>query len=337
MNRHLSVLTSLLWLALVACAMPLPTATADPIAKIRLGYTGLNSGISPVSVAYESGFFQQNGLEVTAITSYRSADAAIQDLRQGKIEFALAGPPAMLAAEADGADLVMILGLNNTLYYDFIVQPQITQGRDLQGKRVGVAAGPGASATAARYALTQIFNLDPDRDVTLVPIGNEEDRLSALQTRQIDATVLSPFNTIKAKRLGLSLMASLWNVSIPYQTEGVVVNRAYLNQQPQVIRAFTKSVVQATAFYLDPKNHDPIKKILIKYVKSDDAEYVETIYTQMTQSILQRAPYVTEAGMQMNLVESKAAMAKGIRVADVIDNSFVQAVDDSGLIKALTK
>jgi len=314
---------------------PAPPPNVKPIAQVQIGYAVVSPDASPAWVAQEAGFFEKNGLMVKAMVSYRGGAPTIKALVSGDIQFAIAGAAGMVDEGTSGADLMMIMGLNNTLNFDLVVQPDITKGQDLKGKKLGVSAPTGSSITALRYALRKLFKLNPDKDVTILFIGNDEDRLAALQTRQVDGAMLNPDVAIKAKRIGFVVLSSLWDKSVPYQHIGVVINRAYANKNPEAVRTFVKSVIEAIAFYKDPKNKDIVKKALVKYLKTDDAGYLETGYNHMAQKILQPAPYVTEEGMRTVISESKQAKKKGLKVSDVVNNSYVKELDDSGFIKGL--
>lgn len=228
------------------------TPTAAPIAQIRIGCSTIDAEPSPVWVAQEAGFFKNNGLKVEEIVFYRGGAANAQALVSGDIQFAVVSPPAVVDATAGGADVTMIMGLVNTLNFDFIVQPGITKGQGLKGKKLGVSGQTGTSVTATRYALRELFKLNPEKDVRIISIGNENDRIAALQTRQIDGTVLTPDITIKAKKIGLIVLTSLWDKGIPYQNTGVAISRSFASKSPEAVRSFVKSVIEAIAFYKNP-------------------------------------------------------------------------------------
>jgi NitT/TauT family transport system substrate-binding protein len=337
MKKHILSWFGLLTLIILeGCSpTPAPKPTAVPIAQIRIGCAVVSPDASPIWVAQEAGFFKKNGLEIEEMVSYRGSAPTIQALVSGDIHFAIGGAAGMVEANTAGTDLMMIIGLDNTLNYDLVVQPGITKGQDLKGKKLGVAGQSGSSVTALRYALRELFKLNPDKDVTILFIGNDEDRLAALQAKQVDGAILNPDIAIKAKRIGFVVLSSLWNKNVPYQHTGVAISRAYANKNPEAVRAFVKSVIEAIAFYKDPKNKDIVKKALVKYLKTDDAEYLETGYNHMAKKILQPAPYVTEEGMKTIIAESKQAKAKGLKVSDVTNNAYVKELDDSGFIKKL--
>lgn len=315
-----------------------PTAAPTPAAKVKINvaYSTLNPDPLPFWVAKDAGIFDKNGLDATVLFVDGGTKTA-QALIAKDVQFASTAPSGPVAATAGGADLIMIGGIVNVPNYDFLVQPTIKTAADLKGKKVAVSGLSGSSYTAARIALREVLKLDPDKDVVFITIGTESEREAALVSKQIDATVINPDLTIKAKKDGLVVLDSLWDTGIPYQHTGIAVSKAYVNANKDTTDRFVKSMVQAIGYIKDPKNKEDVIKSMAKYLKLDDREVLESGYARMGQKLLQCAPYATIEGMKTIVAESKPAVAKGMTAESMVDNSFVKALDDSGFIKANCK
>ena len=153
----------------------------------------------------------------------------------------------------------MILSINATLDYDFVVQPGMSTAEELRGKRFGISGPSGSSATALRFVLQEVYGLDPDRDVELVKIGNSEERLAALENYAIQGTVLDADIATRARKSGFIILANLRQMGIPYQDAGIVVRRAYADEHPEVVRAFM-STIEAIAFHKTAENRDVVQR-----------------------------------------------------------------------------
>ncbi len=315
---------------------PSPTATAVPTIKLKLAYSSANPDPLAIWVAQEAGIFKKNNLDAEILFISGGGNTS-KALLSGDVQIAVLAPSSIVEAAAAGGDLVMIAGLVNTINYDFVVQPNITKGDDLKGKKGAVSGPSGSSATAMRYALREIFKLDPDRDVALLTIGSEPDRVTALSTKQIDFTVVNPDISPDAKKKGAVVLTSLWDKGIPYQHTGVASSRQFSKDNAEAVRRFIKSIADATAYTKDAKNKDAVTKAMAKYLKTDDQEYLSNGYERMAKTIMQQVPYVTVEGMKTIVAESKQAVEKGLKPEDVVDNSFVKQLDDSGYIKSLYK
>jgi NitT/TauT family transport system substrate-binding protein len=366
MKKHTLLLTALMTTALFAACAPAPTPaptaapptaapvtttapatsapTASPTAapttaalvKITSAWSQANTDASPLWVAYEQGFFKQNGLDVT-LTFINGGTQHAQALVSKDVAIGITSAAPVVSATAGGADLELVAGLVNRINYDFIVQPSIKTAADLKGKKVAVSGASGSSATAMRLALKLLFSLDPDKDVATLSIGNEVEREAALASKQIDASVLGPDTTPQAKKDGLVLFDSLWARDIQYQHTGVGTTKSFAKANPQVVTNYLKSIIQAIGYMKDPANKANVIQIMSKYLKINDQEVLGSAYIRMTQTILQCAPYVTMDGMKTVIGETQTAVDKGLTPDQAADNSFLKQLDDSGFVKANCK
>jgi NitT/TauT family transport system substrate-binding protein len=303
---------------------------------LNVAYSTLNPDPLPLWVAKDAGFFDKNNLDVTVIFVDGGTKTA-QALVSKDVQFAATAPSGPVAAAASGADLVLVAGLVNVPNYDFVVLPTIKTAADLKGKKVAVSGLSGSSYTAMRIALRDLFKLDPDKDVTYITIGTEPEREAALIAKQIDATVMNPDLSVKAKKDGLVVLDSLWDEPIAYQHTGIAASKAYLAANKDVADRFARSLIQANGFLRDPKNKDAVIKSLAAYLKLDDKEVLESGYNRMSQKLTQCAPFVTIDGMKTIVAENKQAVDKGLTADSLTDNSFIKALDDSGFVKANCK
>jgi NitT/TauT family transport system substrate-binding protein len=317
---------------LAACAVPGASSTAPAqIVKLKVGYSTPTIGPSPVWIAKEAGFFSANGLDVELVFIDGGTKTA-QALIANSISFAAIAPPAPIDADAGGADLVIIAGLVNTLDQDFVVVPEIKTGADIKGKKVAINGPSSSSATAMRIALRQLYKLDPDRDVEMVALGSDSQRATALISRQISATVLIADFSLKAQKEGMVLLDSLWDKNISYQGSSIAARSSYLNEHPDVATCFVKSIIQAIGFIRNPDHKSDVTRYLAKYLSFDDPEVLESAYVRSSRVLLRCAPYVTLDGMKTVMAESKAAVERGMTPEQLVNDSIIKTLDESGFV-----
>src|ERR1043165_1034752 len=158
----------------------LPVASAQELKRIRIGYPSLSFSQSNVWVAKEEGIFKKYGLDVEPIF-LRGGQLATQALAGGDPPIVNIG--TVVQANLTGFNLVLIAAVETK--YDQIVftRPAITRLEQLKGKRFGIS-GFGAATHYAAIILARHLNLDPTKDITLVPGGPDADRLAALSARK---------------------------------------------------------------------------------------------------------------------------------------------------------
>ncbi len=313
-----------------------PTATAVAKIKVRSSYSQINPDASVIWVAKEMGIFDKNGLEVDLIF-INGGTQQVQALLAGDDQIAFTAASPIVSADAGGGDLALIAGIVNRVNYDFIAVPSIKTGADLKGKKVAVSGLSGSSYTAMRIALRDLFKLDPDKDVAILTIGNETEREAALLSGQIQGTVVNPDLSIKAKKDGLVVLDSLWGKDIPYQHTAIASRRAFIKDNPQAVTRYLMSLIQSVAYIKDPTNKANVQKVMAKYLKTDDQEYLDSGYDRIAKTVYQCAPYVTLDGLKSIIAETKAAVEKGMTPEQVTDNSFVKSLEDNGFVKANCK
>jgi len=306
-----------------------------PLEKVTIVYAGTSSNQAPGWVAYEAGFFRKYGLDVQLIHVVGGPNA-VQVLLSGDAVVAqVSGPPA-LQSNLHGSDIVFIAGILNTMAYQFLVDKNIQRPDQLKDKTLAVSQFGSSSDFATRYALDK-YGLVPGKDVSIVEIGSQPDRFAALQAGRIQGTMLEMPLTLKAKKMGLRVLADLQMLGLEYQATGLATTQALIKSRPELLRIIMKAYVEAIHYY---KTHrDKALAILQKYLRTDDREALVKTYEGIGLTLLPEKPYPTPVGIQMTLRElaTKEPKAQTARPEQFVDLTFVKELDTSGFIDRLYK
>ncbi len=227
-----------------------------------------------------------------------SGTKSITALIAGDIDVVTAAGSAAVNALAADQDVVMIAGFFNQYPSSLVVHRDIHSPRDLVGKSVAISQLGSSTDAGARLAL-QHLGLTPDKDVTILAIGDESERLQALEADQVAGAILASPNTIIAYAMGHTEMVNLAKIGISYQHTGVVTTRAYLASHPQESERFMKAVIE-TIFRMknDPEG---IKSVMAEYMLLDpieDERALEDAYQTLILQVLESDPYPTLEGIQ---------------------------------------
>ena len=141
----------------------------------------------PHAVALKKGFFQEAGVDVTAIRSAPGSAPAIREMIAGDLPYAEAGITGAIAAIKAGAQLRIIsMDVNTFAEVTWVTMPNssIKSLSDLKGKRIGFTSPKSATNMAALLMLKKM-GVSPN-EVTLIAAGSFPQALTALEAGGVD-------------------------------------------------------------------------------------------------------------------------------------------------------
>ncbi|HEX2929648.1 MAG TPA: ABC transporter substrate-binding protein [Candidatus Binatia bacterium] len=329
-RRAITLILFILLILLVGA----PSTVQAQLARITVTYAGESPTHLPAWVAADAGIFLKNGLDAQLIRA--RSDISIMALLSGEVSFAQTGATSVINSRLGGSDAVIVAGGTVSLPYWLVSQPGIKSPDQLKGKTVGVLAIGGTAYVVARFALRKL-GLDPDKDVAMLAVGGTPERLLALRTGRIQATLLSPPTVFAAKREGLNILADVAALGLNYQHDSVVTTEKFIRENRDTVAKYVKSQIEAVHFA--KTNRDAGLKILARYLRQlKDKESLEQSYDiSVADHMLPRKQYPSRAGIQTILEElaGRNPRAKQAKPEEFIDTRFVQQLDESGYIDQL--
>lgn len=317
-----------MWLALGAILLlPLTVRAAD---KTRIAFSSISPTQGVLWVADMGGYLTKNGLSTEIIYTR----AAIETLVAGEVDFGQMTGSLMFSARLQGADPVMIAGVQDVLNDRLMVRPNINSVEELRGKRVGVFRFGSASHmrllnVLPRYGMTE-------RDVTFLQVGDTPERLIALSSGAIEASLLSPPDHFQAQRIGMKVLLNLRDLNVPYQGTGLVTTQRLLAKNRDLGRRFLKAFVEA--IHAVRTNPALAKRALARYRQIKDEKQLEDAY-QALREIAKPKPYPSIDGFR-TIIKDAAERIPAARTAnpkDFMDTSLLEELDRSGYIDTLYK
>src|SRR5918996_388830 len=331
----LLLLSSLLLLGLSLESIAADKAGSPPAQKIMVAYSSISGNNAPLWVTQEKGFFRKYGLDVQAVL-IESGTTSAQSLIAGDVAFAHMAGAAIMQSNLRGADAVMIAGVVNTLTFQLYTDKSITRPDQLKGKAVGVTRFGSSTDFAMRYAMEK-YGLDPNKDLTILQLGNVPALLSAMEAGKIPGAMLSAPTTVRGKKLGYPMLADLQMLGLEYQHTGIASTRALIKAKPDLVRDFMRAYVEGIHY---AKTHrKETLEVLAKYLRSDDKDVLEDTYESITVNLVPEKPYPTLKGIQIILRELgvKDPNARSARPEQFVDLTFIKELDGSGFIDRLYK
>src|SRR6516165_7630012 len=233
--------------------------------KLNVGYSAISEEQLPAWIAKETGIFEKNGLAVQLIY-FTGGTTTVQALVSGEVPISQVAGPAVVNSALAGSDIILIAGGATSLDYWLMSRPEIKRPEQLKGGSVAISAFGTASDFVARYALEKI-GLTPGKDVAIVQVGGVPDRLGALLAGKVEAAVLVPPSMFIGQKKGLSILADVSKLGLPFQYTGVATTRRFIREHPDTIRRYARSQLEAVhRIYTDKETS---LKVLTKYFRGN--------------------------------------------------------------------
>jgi NitT/TauT family transport system substrate-binding protein len=303
-------------------------AEVMPAEKTRVAFSAVAPTQGVLWVADVGGLFVKNGLDAEIIYTR----AAIETLIAGEVQFGQMTGALMFSARLQGADPVMLAGVQDILNDRLIVRPNFNSIEELKGKRIGVFRFGSASHMRMLNVLPR-YGMG-ERDVTFLQVGDTPERLIALHGGSIDATLLSPPDHFHAVRAGMKILLNLRELNVPYQGTGLVTTQRLLARNRDLARRFLKTFVDA--IHLLRTNPTLAKRAMAKYRQTKDEKQLEDAY-QTLREMVKPKPYPSIDGFKTIIQDAieRVPAAKTANPKDFIDTSLLAELDRSGYIDAL--
>jgi ABC-type nitrate/sulfonate/bicarbonate transport system substrate-binding protein len=215
----------------------------------------------------------------------RGSGQSAQAIIGGSILGAPCTLTTVMGANLSGADLVTVAHTVSGVQSKLLVRQDIKKPDDLRGKRIAVSGFGSLGDFLERYIIKK-HGMDPVKDVILLSIGNQPDRLQALYNGVVDAADLSHPADVQAERKGYRV---LWDAKkeVSYPSMSIVTRRKHTVDDRDSVMRMVKAHVEG--IQLLKSNKELSLKVLSKYLKTNDRELLEGSY-EITASLLYRSP-----------------------------------------------
>jgi len=258
--------------ALTVAGMAGAASQRHAATSLKVCYANAATDFTPAFVAKNEGFFAKNGLDVDLVLA--SGGKGSQYLTSGICDLSLDSATPNLIANERGAGLVLLGADANTFDFRLVAKSSIPNVKGMAGKTLALSS-PGAAVDIAGRAMLKEFGLSPS-DVKIVYISSLATRLAALQSGSIDAMIISP---PIGKVLGGGSYKMIYNLKgLHFILSGMFAKRSFVKANPDVIKAYIRSDVQAIAWMKNPANKAGVLKDVGAVTGFTDASDVQEAY-----------------------------------------------------------
>jgi ABC-type nitrate/sulfonate/bicarbonate transport system substrate-binding protein len=307
-------------------------AVAQELKNIRLGYPSLAFTQSHIWVAKEKGLFKKYGLDVEPVF-FRGGQLATQALAAGEPPIVNVG--TVVQASLTGYNLVLVAAVETRYWQLVFVRSGITSLEQLKGKKLGIS-GFGSATHYAALILLKHLNLEPNKDVALIPGGPDAERLGAMIAGKIDASFFNLSTAPIARKMGFTDLLQIADLGVEVQGNGLATSRGYIKSNREVVKSALKGYIEGIHFI--HANKQVSQKVFAKYMRTNDLEVLESSYQNYVKTIPKK-PYFTLKGIQfiLDTLAPQIPQAKTAKPEQFVDPSFLQELEKEGFFTEMAK
>jgi NitT/TauT family transport system substrate-binding protein len=229
-----------------------PGHAADKI-QVLIGVRNMDESQAPFIVAKYLGYYAQEGLDVDLLTVGGSNEVAIQ-VASGNANLGEASPAQAVIGMQENAKAPLDVsyfydaGYRNIWTVSVPAESSIKTIAELRGKKIGITSLGSGGVTYGR-AYVRSAGLDPDKDVTFIPIGVGPQAITAIRQKLVDAVVFWDAADVRFELSGLALR----NLDIGEKLEALpdlsfLARNDVIKSNPKMLIGFARAVSKAIDF-----------------------------------------------------------------------------------------
>lgn len=333
--------------AVVMCVTMLAGCGAKPAASVS-GPTAENAdkaltkivisefrslGWSSVYVAYQNGYFKEEGLD-PEFALYKDGPIAFQGMHGGDSQFCLLSQEPVLKAEQEGLDSSIIYTVMDTRLYGFVGAEDVKSVKELKGQAI-FAGMPGSAPYSFVSAILKEGGLDPQKDVTFVNLDYSA-AMSALSQGQIKASYINGDNRVEIKDMNLKVNvlvdtsnpedASKYLKTDVFTGEIITTTSAFAGKNPETVQSFVNAVQKGTVWINEHSNEEVAK--LISPLFEGMSEEVLTKKIAIVKDAITKTGYISEESQTAveNFAIKTGVINAAIPYDQIIDMKYVKAI-----------
>ena len=320
-------------ISVTIAAVLLASSLGHAAEKLRVATGGFSPSVPPF-ISFAKPQLLKQDLDIEDVLMSGGSLSA-QVLASGQVKIILTTSAVVPQFNLSGGDMVIIGGTINKLPYQIIGRGEIKSPALLKGRRVAISRFGSSSEWLVRLALTKM-GLDPDKDVTIMQIGGQNERLAALQSNAVQATLLGPpISTSAVRTLGMVQLADLADFETTYPLQSVITTRAYVKENRPLVKRFLRGLGLAFRQYREQPQDGIAFQMKQFKLPNDLAEAGYRSSVKVMEPEL-KPPDNSALGQVLKEIAVRIEKAKKMTVAEMnmVDDSIRLELVKEGLFKA---
>src|SRR5437870_1885956 len=325
--------STILWTALVLLTSFAAPRDADAAEKINASYGAISGSMAPIWVAKEAKLFEKQGLDLNLVY-IPGGPRSIMSLIGGSVQFVNhSGMPALEAYQR-GADTALIASSMNQLEHAVVAQKSITSVEQLRSKVLGISAIGSLTDILMREGLR--LNGISEKDVTIVPVGDEGGRLNALQTGRVQAVIIFGVQRLTATKMGFRQLIDFSKLLLEVSGSSILARHSYVLKNPDITLKFLKAWIEGT--YLFKAKSELSLGVLKNYVATQYSDVLNAIYEQQKERLSTKpTPYVRVVKSMMYLLSRTRPEVPSASPEGFAEVRFINELESVGFFDEMNR
>jgi len=294
--------------------------------KVRIAF-GVGSSSVLWPLAQKKGFFKDEGVDAEAIQML--GNLPIAALTNGELDYHTVLNPAVRGA-IQGLPVRVVACFDKGNQWVLVARSNVKSVAELRGKTVA-SGNRGSGPDTAGRRIVKHYGLEPDKDVKFTPGGPDEGRLVSVQQGLVDATLIPIPLDLRAKKLGLNILARAHEI-YTYAGGGLVTTTKKIKEKPDEIRRVIKASIKASRYV--KANADGTIQVYMD-LRRMDREIATTSYEFLSKAINEDGS-LPEQGFRLLIEEVKESvkLSRDVSFNEVADLSVLREAQRELGIKA---
>jgi len=313
-------------LSILSLAAESKLSFAQDLKRLRYAVSSATTQL-PIWAAKEGRLFSKHGLDVEVILM-RGGPLNTLAIVSGQMQLSSSGAESVVAARAEGADLVLLACPIDIDPVYLIARPEIKSAVELKNKTTGVTRLGSTTHFYLRLALKQV-GIDADKEMRILQFGTGADLAVALETGRIAVAALTLRTAIRFLDRGWPLFVDLTKTNFVYPPSCVTSSRAFLKEQPGTVERFLKAYVEAISLFKNDRQF--AERLYAKAYRETDSRVIKKT-VEVYADLFKPVPYVPDQGIKLVVQE--------LGQRRPLPNDFVSRVEqfrDNGPLEKLAK
>ena len=288
--------------------------------RVTLGYPATAMSHFPVFVGREFGQFRDEGIDVQLVRV--AGNVVVAALLSGELGYTTSSD-ATIRSALQNIPIKMLAAIGVKPSLSLIVRPEIKSVADLKGKAIAISA-PGTTTDFTAREIVKHYGLNPERDITTVGLGDQPQRMAAMQANAVAGAIVTPPNDLKAEAQGFRLLVFTGDFMEDSILGVLGTSERRIKERPDQVKRMVRAIVKTLLFIR--QQPEQVTGFAQRFWKLDRKQ-AEKSYELVVKTMSQNGS-ATDAAMQFAVRQARTGIKtdKESPPSQAVDFSFLREV-----------